>query len=89
MIGDTRFEVTARLDEEGNAKIRVLGRCSYGEGDNKRDATEWLDVEDEGLLTRVGKAMAAAISEVRDELNRQTVKAAMKCGSVAVERGEI
>jgi len=41
------------------------------------------------VLTRVGKALASAIGDVRDELNRQSVKAAMKCGSVAVERGEI
>ncbi len=89
MIGETRFEVTARLDENGVATVKVFGRCSYGEGDGKRDATEFVEIEDEAVLTRVGKALASAIGDVRDELNRQSVKAAMKCGSVAVERGEI
>lgn len=89
MLGDTRFSVTARLDENGEATVRVFGRCSYGEGEQARDATEYVDVTDEAATAKVQKALNAAITEVRDDLNRQTVKAAAKCLNVASENGEI
>lgn len=89
MIGDTRFEVKASLNENGEATVKVFGRCSYGEGDGKRDATVFVDVTDETVVAKVGKAMTAAITEVREELNKMAVKDAMKCGSVAMERGEL
>lgn len=89
MIGDTRFEVRATLNENGEAAVKVFGRCSYGEGDGKRDATEFVEVTDEAILAKAAKALSAAVTDVRDDLNKQTVKAAMKCGSVAMERGEI
>lgn len=89
MIGETRFEVSARLNENGEVTAKVIGRCSYGENAAKRDASAFMDVADEATLTRIGKALTAAIADVRDDLNRQAVKDAMKCGSVAMERGEI
>lgn len=89
MIGETRFEVSARLNENGEVTAKVIGRCSYGENAGKRDASEFVDVTDEATLAKIGKALTAAIGDIRDDLNRQTVKAAMKCGSVAMERGEI
>lgn len=89
MIGETRFEVRASLNENGEATAKVFGRCSYGEGDGKRDATEFVEIADEKIIDKVQKALSAAVTEVRDALNRQTVKAAAKCLNVASERGEI
>lgn len=90
MIGETRFDVKAAFDNEtGAATVRVFGRCSFGEGEKKRDATEFVDITDEKILEKVNKVLSSAITEVRDELNRLTVGAAMKCGTVAMERGEI
>lgn len=89
MIGDTRFEVKASLNENGEASVKVFGRCSYGEGDGKRDATVFVEVADEAVQAKVAKALTAAITEVREDLNKQAVGDAMKCGSVAMERGEL
>lgn len=89
MIGETRFEVAARLDENGEVKAKVIGRCSYGQGEGARDASEFVEVTDAAVLAKIGKALAAATGDVRDALNRQTVKAAAKCLGVASERGEI
>lgn len=89
MIGETRFSVTARLDENGEASVKVFGRCSYGEGEQARDATESMDMVDEAIVAKVQKALTAAVTEIRDALNRQTMKATAKCLSVAAENGEI
>ena len=89
MIGETRFEVRASLNENGEVTAKVFGRCSYGEGEGARDATEFVEITDEATLAKFAKVLGSAIVDVRDELNRQTVKAAMKCGSVAMERGEL
>lgn len=90
MIGETRFDAKATFDNEtGVASVRVYGRCSFGEGEKKRDATEFVDFTDEKILEKVGKLLQSVVTEVRDELNRKTVGAAMKCGTVAMERGEL
>lgn len=90
MIGNTRFEVRAAVDENGNVSAKVFGRCSYGQGDSARDAVEFVQIEDEATLTKLGKVLTSMVSDsVRDELNRASVAAAAKCFSVAAERGEI
>jgi len=89
MIGNTRFEVKAAIDENGVVTAKAIGRCSYGEGESARDAVEFIEITDESILAKIGKALDSAANGVRDELNRASVAAAAKCFSVAAERGEI
>jgi hypothetical protein len=90
MIGETRLEVSARLDENGVVTAKVIGRCSYGEGEAARDASEFLEIDDEKMLARLGKALESVLGDATAQaMNGQVKKAAAKCLVVAAERGEV
>lgn len=84
MIGQTRYEVTARFSESGEASIKVHGRCDYGD----RTAAVSAEVVDEKLLAQVEAIAKKAISEVREMLNQQAVSAAVEALVTANKLGE-
>lgn len=88
MIGKTRIEVRATLNENGEVSAKVFGRCSYGEGEDVRDATEFVEVTDGAVLAKLGKALTAAIADVSASVARTAGRSASKCYVVAAERGE-
>lgn len=89
MIGETRYEAKALVNENGEATVKIFGRCSYGEGDNQREVSDFVEITDQKVLDQVAKLLTKAGVEVRDELNRKTVAAAARHYGMAVERGEL
>jgi len=90
MIGETRLEIRASLNENGEPSAKVIGRCSYGEGEAARDATQTFEITDEKTLAKVQRALESALAEdLIKEIRSATKKAAAKCLTVAAERGEL
>lgn len=90
MIGETRYEIRASLKENGEPTLKVLGRCSYGEGEAARDATHTFEITNEKQLAKVAKALEDVLTEdVLKEMNQQVKKAVARCLTVAAERGEL
>lgn len=84
MIGQTEYQVTARLGTDGEPSVKVAGICAYGD----RTASVSVDITDEKVLASVGAAMKKAIRDVREQLNQEATAAAYKSLVVATDRGE-
>lgn len=84
MIGETRFQVNARLDGDGEPAITVVALCDYG----SRTAAVTQDVTDEKLLSQVKAIFEKAIRQTRDELHGQATAAAAESFVVATRKGE-
>jgi phage tail protein X len=84
MIGETKFQVTARLDSGGKPELRVTALTAYG----RRTAGVSQDVTDKKLLAELGKLLKDAIKSVQPELQPQAVTAAAEALVYASKRGE-
>ena len=84
MIGETRFQVTARLDGDGEPTITVTALCDYG----TRTSAVTQDVTDKKLLVQAKAVFEKAIKQTRDELHVQAQTSAVKSLAVALEKGE-
>jgi len=84
MIGKTEFSVTARLNADGEASLRVTGSCPYGE----RTASVSIDITEEKILKSLASVLGKVVAGVRDELNQEATSAAAEALVCATRRGE-
>jgi microcystin degradation protein MlrC len=83
MLGQTRYQVTARSDG-AEAKLKVTAVCEYGDRSVSVDA----EITDEKLLSQIANAAKQAIKDKRDELGTQAQLHAAEAMVVAAKKGE-
>ena len=85
MFEQPTFQVTARLDQDGEPSVRVTAFCAYG----NRSASVTQDITDEKVLASVGAALKKALSaDVKSGLNQQAIASAAQSYAVATQKGE-
>jgi hypothetical protein len=83
MLGQTKFQVTARFDGE-KPSVKVTAICEYGD----RSAAVDVAITDEKVLSQIAAACRQAIKEKRQELTAQAQVAAAEAMVVAAKKGE-
>lgn len=84
MIGQTTFQVTGRLNADGEPALKVTAFCDYG----SRTVSVSHDVTDEKLLSQAATLFKKAIADAREDLTQQAFAAAAEAVTVAAKRGE-
>lgn len=85
MIGTPTYQVTARLDADGEPSAKVTAFCDYG----NRSASYSQDITDEKTLASIGAALKRVVTkDVQAELEPLVTRSAMQGYMIAVDKGE-
>jgi hypothetical protein len=84
MIGETKYQATARLDADGEVRVSVTGVTPYG----KRSAGATADITDKKIKSEIGKLLKQAIKGVQADVQPESFKAAAEAMVIAANRKE-